>query len=396
MNILWITLESILPANSGGRLGVFKRLEQLSKTEQIYLFYTYDHPNELSYAEELKKYCTEVYPYRRNRMGLNLLWYLFKYPYTVASRNISKMKADIEKCIKQNKIDIINVDFPHMCVNLLDMDIKVPIVLNEHNIEWKVYKTISKSQTNILKSIAYWIDSYRLKTYEQYIFKNIDIKLVTFVSDKDMHCLQKEMPGISDCCQLIPVGADIKTIRENSTQDHQTHNIIFVGKMSYGPNIEAVIWFVDNVFEKIRELYADARFYIVGKDPVDEVKALVSDHIIVTGQVDSVDEYYSLADLVVLPLLHGGGVKVKLLEAISFNKNIVSTSIGVEGTRYADGKTILVKDTPKDFAKACIDVFQNYKEIQERRKNIYRIFKDHYTWEKIGALYKYYLCKIGR
>ena len=54
MKILWITLESVLPANSGGRLGVYKRLEQVAKTEEVYLFYPYDKEDELKYADELR------------------------------------------------------------------------------------------------------------------------------------------------------------------------------------------------------------------------------------------------------------------------------------------------------------------------------------------------------
>ena len=156
MNILWITLESILPANSGGRLGVIKRLEQVAKTETIYLFYPYDDESELEKVEELKKYCREVHYYRRSKNKSHALKNLWKYPYTIASREITAMKEDIEVCIKNNSIDIVNVDFPHMVVNLLNLHLDIPIILNEHNIEWKVYKMISKSHKNYIKKFMYW------------------------------------------------------------------------------------------------------------------------------------------------------------------------------------------------------------------------------------------------
>ena len=243
MNILWITLESILPANSGGRIGVFKRLEQVAKTEKIYLYYTYDNESELSYVSELKKYCVEVHHYKRNpkKAILNLL----KYPYTVASRNIRAMQEDIRKCLEEKKIDVINVDFPHMCVNLLNINTNIPIVLNEHNIEWKVYQTISKSQKNILKKMAYKIDSYRLKVFEEKIFKKLQINRVTFVSDDDMNFMVRSGICNNEQVVLIPVGADLQ--QNVSRIKHDGKNIIFIGKMSYGPNIEAVTWFTNEI-----------------------------------------------------------------------------------------------------------------------------------------------------
>lgn len=393
MNILWITLESILPANSGGRLGVFKRLEQVAKTENIFLFYPYDSVSEEQEIEELKKYCKEVHAYRRGDNKKSAIKEIVKYPFTVGSRHIRAMQQDIQKCLDTKNIDVINVDFPHMCVDLLGIKTSVPIVLNEHNIEWKVYRTISSSQKHPLKKLLYWIDSYRLKKYEQRIFSLLPIRMVTFVSDKDMNCMVKEGPITKEKTVLIPVGADQRT--ELLEKKHDGYNIMFVGKMSYGPNIEAAEWFADAVFPKILEKVPEAKFYIVGKDPDEAVKGLERENIIVTGMVDSVEPYYASSDLVVLPLKNGGGVKVKLLEAVSYKKLIVSTYVGVEGTRYADGQTIPVSDQASEFAELCLSALAKSDISCKRTENAYNIFLKYYTWESIGALYLSYLRKIA-
>lgn len=393
MNILWITLESILPANSGGRLGVFKRLEQVARTENIFLFYPYDSVSEEQEIEELKKYCKEVHAYRRGDNNKSALKEIVKYPFTVSSRHIRAMQQDIQKCLDTKHIDVINVDFPHMCVDLLGIKTSVPIVLNEHNIEWKVYRMISSSQKHPLKKLLYWIDSYRLKKYEKYIFSQLPLKMVTFVSDKDMDYMVKEGPITKEKAVLIPVGADQRT--ELLEKKHDGHNIMFVGKMSYGPNIEAAEWFADAVFPKILEKVPDAKFYIVGKDPDGAVKGLERENIIVTGMVDSVEPYYASSDLVVLPLKNGGGVKVKLLEAVSYKKYIVSTSVGVEGTLYADGKTIPVSDQASEFAELCLLALAKNDIFCKRTENAYNVFLKYYTWESIGALYLSYLRKIA-
>lgn len=382
MRILWITLESILPANTGGRIGVFKRLVQLSRTNEIYLFYPYDNESELTQINELNKYCKKVYPYSRAANKKHGLVRLLKYPFTVGSREFASMKLDIQECIKNNNIDIVNIDFPHMCVNLIGLNLEIPVVLNEHNIEWKVYKTIANSHTNFIMKALYYIDSFRLKKYEESVFKNTSFSKITFVSSKDMQAMiDAKMVDKTRAC-LIPVGADIQEIH---TVSHVEKNIIFVGKMSYGPNIEAAKWFAKEIFPKIKEHINNAKFYIVGKDPTEEVEKLRTKDVIITGMVPDIKKYYEIADLVVLPLKNGGGVKVKLLEAISFNKPIVSTSVGVEGTYFASNY-IPVSDEPQLFAELCESVL-NDKNVYPK-KEVYDYFINNYTWAGIGKKYE--------
>lgn len=391
MKILWITLESILPANSGGRFATFKRIERLSKTEDIYIFYPYDNNDEIKYEKELKKYCKGVYSYSRNENKKSALLNLFKYPYTISSRNIKNMQNDIKICIEKNKIDVIIVDYPHMFVNLLNIKTNIPIILNEYNIEWKIYKTISNSQKNILKKVAYFIDSFRLKKYENKIAKKFNIDTVTFVSSSDLEFFKNNYyyNKQKTKLELVPIGADLIEISKNKEKiENIQKNIIFVGKMSYGPNVEAVIWFVNNVFTKIHKQHDNVKFYIVGKDPTENVLNLASENVIVTGMVDSVEKYYDLADLVVIPLFNGGGVKVKLLEAISHNKKIVATTKGVEGTIYANGDIIPVSNNPKEFANLCIKSLMNDEEIIKRNEKAYKTFVENYTWENICENYK--------
>ena len=386
-------MESLLPANSGGRLGVYKRLEQVAKTENIYLFYTYDDKSELVHVEDLENLCREVHPYYRGENKKSALKMLWRYPYTVGSRLITDMQRDVRECIDKNDIDVINVDFPHMCVNLLGVDTDLPIILNEHNIEWKVYSTIAKSHKNILKHLAYGIDSYRLRAYEKSIIRKLNISKFTFVSDKDMREMIEAGTVPKEDARLVPVGADLNNDGQ-FIYSRDGNNIIFVGKMSYGPNIEAAEWFAKEVLPLIRNKVPDVTFTIVGKDPTESIKSLQSDYIKVTGMVHSVEPFYQEAKLVVLPLMNGGGVKVKLLEAVSYRKPIVSTDVGVEGTLYADGKTVSVANTRERFAQSCVEAITNNDE--DKVEAAYKIFKENYTWESIGKKYIELLKEVCR
>ncbi len=89
--------------------------------------------------------------------------------------------------------------------------------------------------------------------------------------------------------------------------------------MSYLPNVEAALWFSKQVFFLLfKKKIPESKFYIIGKDPSKELVELSGSNpnIVVTGTVDSIEDYYEHTDIVVIPLTHGGGVKVKVLEAL--------------------------------------------------------------------------------
>lgn len=398
MNILWLELESLLPATTGGRIGSLKRLQQIAKTENIYLFYPYDSDDDLSYVGELEKLCKEVHPYSRRQNWMKALLHLYQYPFTVASRCISEMKQDIAKCLQKNHIDLINVEYPHMCVVLFDLEINVPIVLNQFNVEWRIYRDISKGSKNILKKCAYWLDSFRLIYYEKQILRKLSLSCVTYLSNEDMQYMTNHGYYDEKICRWVPLGGDVVEEYSNVTalgpgqsmlvvKKGTEKAIVFTGKMSYRPNVDAAKWFANEIFPLILKEISAVKFYIVGKEPPEEVKQLTSEHVIVTGFVEDPDAYLKMADLVVLPLRYGGGVKVKLLQAISYRKLIVSTSKGVEGISYSDGKTIPVADNADEFAYLCIDALKNPETARSRQCQAYDIFLQNYTWDIIGKKY---------
>lgn len=386
MKIVWMMNECPLPANTGGKIGMFKRLEQVSKTNEIYLFYVCDSDAEIAASEGLKAYCKKVFAYKR-RKGLGLLFSSLRLPYTIQSRNISRMQKDIADIVCTENPDLINVDFPQMCINLIGIvnKIRIPVVLNEHNIEWKFYRELADSGMRFPKRNIYAFDGRRLKKYEEKLVKKISFSGITFVSDKDM-CYYKKWMGDVARMAHIPVGSDDRAI--TPVPDNKNRKkIIFVGLMSASPNEEGAEWFVLNVFPKILEVYPDAVFYAVGKNPGERVMRLAGDNVIVTGMVESVKEYYENADLVVIPLFHGGGVKVKLLEAVSFFRPVVSTASGVEGTAFAAGRHLYVADNADEFAVYCIKALSYDDETRDIVCASYNFFRQNYTWEEIGRRY---------
>jgi glycosyltransferase involved in cell wall biosynthesis len=141
------------------------------------------------------------------------------------------------------------------------------------------------------------------------------------------------------------------------------HDIIFVGNMSYLPNIDAVMWFASRIWPRLRwSAPFPVRFVIVGSGAPREVMALArSPNVVVTGGVEDVRPFYSSATLTVVPIRAGGGTRIKVLESANYGVPIVASSLGAEGTGFRSGHELLLADGERNFADACIKLLTNRK-----------------------------------
>ena len=157
------------------------------------------------------------------------------------------------------------------------------------------------------------------------------------------------------------------------------------------PNVEAALLFHNSVYHKILNILPQAKFIIEGANPSERIMSLAGKNVEVIPNYKKLEDVYPLADCVVLPLLSGGGVKGKLLEAAAFKKIIVSTTHGIEGTMFSDNVSVLLADSAEKFADACIEALTNSEKCATIIQNAYNILKDNYSWDSICNNYNEYL-----
>lgn len=397
MNILWVSLYPPLPLNFGGPVGIYKRLVELRKYNNVFLFYI-NEDNDRTYDMRLSELCVEVHSYKRNKIyDKDSLIKIISYPLTAATRYVTKMQIDIEKCIIDNKIDLINVEFPQMCVNLTEVHTRypdIPIVLHEHNNEWVRFSQMADAVSG-LRKYMYKRESRLLYKLERKLEESDLVNLYTFLSNKDQAHFIDTFNIEQVRTALVPLGADVFE-KEHIKRVDNNKIIMFCAAMDSEMNQEATLWFVEMVLPLIKDKIDNLIFYIVGRNPSDEINKLANESVIVTGTVESLAEYYNKADLVVIPLLHGGGVKVKLLEAVGYDKNIVTTSVGIEGTLFDNKAHIPVCDDATEFANACIKILLDGDYAVSLRESTRKFFLENYTWERIGQKYNYILTQVSQ
>ncbi len=157
----------------------------------------------------------------------------------------------------------------------------------------------------------------------------------------------------------------------------------FIGTLSYGPNIEGVEWFRDQVWPLIRKSNPNATLRLVGKIPGKRA-FLEAPGFEPLGFVEDPTKEFSRWRAMIVPLRYGGGTRLKILEAFSRKCPVISTTVGAYGLDVTDGKHILLKDTPEAFASECIRLLQEPHYGNSFAEAGWDLFQKKYTWDVIG------------
>lgn len=390
MKLIWFCIEQPYPPNSGGRAVVFNRIKRISHNNEVFLFFPFDGISCESCQVEMSRYCSEVYSYQRRIDSLWQMISILSKPYTVVSRIRPQMVADVKRLLCRTNIDAVIFEFPHLSFLLEAIPelSALPVFFHLHNIEWKLYQQIANAKSSPLERAAYYFDSIRMKSIEKALAKNNAIRGLSFVSTLDLDYYEAYHGVSPGKLFYSPIGGEAHSI---GCSKQLQNTIVFVGSMNYEPNSEAVLWFCTRVFPLILREIPDARCYIVGKSPNDEIRQLTSSNVVVTGEVSTIADYYEMGTLVIVPLLSGGGVKVKLIEAASYGKAIVSTKKGVEGTTFSEKTGVIVCDSEQEFSASCVRLLMNDTARKECEKKIKQHFVDHYLWDSICKEYENWL-----
>ena len=174
------------------------------------------------------------------------------------------------------------------------------------------------------------------------------------VSPVEQQLLQAKWPG-----QSIQLVSNIVDVPGSNTPFGGRRDFLFIGGFQHRPNIDAVLFFVQEIYSLVSEHLPEAKFYIIGDKAPPEIVALATERIVVAGLQTDVRPFFDSVRLSVAPLRFGAGVKGKINQSMAFGVPVVATSLAVEGMGLTDGEDILVADEPEDFARAVIKLYES-------------------------------------
>jgi glycosyltransferase involved in cell wall biosynthesis len=296
-------------------------------------------------------------------------WFAAYYENALVRERVSVLSRDSDVVVFEGSdmalfMDAVSGD-ARLCVDL--MDVYSSIAMREAE---------RSEGTTAAASLA---EAERVLRYERDVVRRADLCLT--VSDREAHTATKTLGGTA--VEVIANGVDVRYYTPSSEPADGGH-VLFTGSLNYPPNIEAARYFHDEIFPLVMEVAPGATFHMAGMAPVEEILELESAAVFVHGSVPDMRPIFARAQVVVVPLLSGGGTRLKILEAAAAGRPIVSTSLGAEGLELQDGSEILLADHPDDFARHVVGLLGDGAE-RDRLATAARAASLRYDWQEIGA-----------
>ena len=390
MNILFITSLLPFPVDSGVKYKTLNILKLIARIHKVDFVSFIDDKKDFKHIDKLKKFCRLYYTfylplinYRHKLLYLKLILSLSqKHPFLVYKYQSNKMKQKVNELYEKYEYNLIYVEHINM-VQYIPEGYKGKIIYDEQDISSIAYASYSLNESNYLLRILYQIESRKLKIYEDnYLHKFNHIFTISELDKKRL--LLREIPENKITYLPIP-------FKSNNIYTFNKDNpiITFIGLLSWTPNFKGILWFIKEIFPKIKEEFPDIKFLIAGKTGKELfrfLKILNDSKISYLGFVDNIEKIYLKTSAVVIPIKEGGGIRLKLLDALSRGMPVVSTTLGAEGIPVTPGKDILIADDPQDFAEAVISVINNKELALNLSRNGLDLVRTHFNKRKTGRV----------
>jgi glycosyltransferase involved in cell wall biosynthesis len=383
MKILFICPYLPFPLISGGHTRVFNSLKHLSRSHQIHLLAYNREPVTWEQESELKKYCANLTTIPRPPVFSpgNLAAYLTTgkpFMHVINGRNQALVRA-IDREAAGWQPDLIHVEHFHMADCLLRARASqlYPKVIGEQGVEYLILERLAQVEKNPVKKLAARLEARRIKPFEVGICNSFDGCIEVSQEDKEMI----EQAGVKKPVHVAINGVDTGYFASGGKEATEP-SIIFVGTFKFFGNQDAVKWMLSEVWPQVKLRQPNARFYIVGNQPPAWLRPVNDPAIEVTGWVSNLAEIMQKCRVVVAPLRMGSGTKLKILEAMSMGKPVVSTGIGAEGIGAVDGREMLIRDDPRQFAEAVGACLNDPALAGRLGGNARLLIQNNFSWEK--------------
>ena len=375
MKILVVTTNIPYPLNEGANIRIYNLVKQLSNKHAVTLATLLNSYDEIEYIQEMDKICEKVVYVIKKRSAYRRFSQIILTPFMTTPYIVKINESNIfQHSINQLSLsmDIAQAEFPYGAQYIKYLKCKK--ILDAHNVESDILKNQYIFEDNILKKVFFYLQHSKMLKYETKICSQMDGVLATSEDDR------KVLMEYNNNTIVIPNGvADI------SNQVDQNNKIItFVGLMSYRANIDAMLYFTNTILPLIVAREPEVKLFIVGKKPAKEISNLAGSNVVVTGEVEDINKYIRESSVMIVPLRIGSGTRIKILEAMSHGKPVVSTSLGCMGIAVKNGENIFIADEPEIFAKHVVNLLGNKNERTRIGSNGLELVKNCYTWKKIA------------
>ncbi|MFB6271916.1 MAG: glycosyltransferase family 4 protein [Salinibacter sp.] len=392
MNVLWITTLWPEPIDSGGKIVTAQLVRHLAARGHRITLCALDGRPLPAASSELSGVirAVRVPPPRSDRPWFGVGQpFLSAVPHTVAKYWSEPTWEAIRNLMASGAFDVIHLDHLHTASygHRIREAFSLPIVMTSHNVESVLWERLAARQRHPVKRAYLRMQRRKLAAYEASVVASVDC--VHALSDEDARRLSAMAPEARTLAQPPGVNADWLGSPRSAPEPG---SVVFVGSLDWPPNAEGMAWFRRHVWPRVQAAIPSAMLTLVGPASTRQRRRWPDPRVTVTGWVEDVRPFVDRAQVVIVPLHAGSGVRIKLLEALARGKAVVATSVGAEGLDVEAGRHLHIADSPTDFADRLTQLLRDPEVRRQLGDAGQDRIRARYRWpaaaERIDAVYR--------
>ena len=376
MKILFILSRFPYPLEKGDKLRAYHQIKNLSAQHEVIVFAVSDRKVTKEELTQVKQVCSRVDIFHLSKFSIlfNLFKAFFgKLPLQVAYFYSARAQQKLKEFISTEKPDRIFCQLVRTAEYAKAYK-SIPTTLDYMDVFSKGVERRLSNAPFYLRPV-YRMEFRRLSSYEKTVFDFFKNKIIISKQDRDL------IPHLAkDSIVIISNGVDTDYFKPVDSK--KEFDILFSGNMNYPPNIESAEYLVEKILPLVRKKYPEIRVLISGANPNRRILSLASKNVTVSGWVNDMRENFRRSKMLVAPMFLSIGLQNKLLEAMAMQIPCITSTLANNALGAVNGKSILVADTPEEYAKQIILLLDNENLARELSMNGYKFVVENHSWQK--------------
>ncbi len=373
--ILIVTNRVPYPLKDGGNLAMQAMIEGYHQAGwQVYLLSMNTTRHHVSH-DTLRSLFTHLFRFDWIDINNDIRWmdvlknYLFSREPEHAKRFYTEeFRRKLRDVLQSFKPDVVQVESVYLSTYLEDVKecCNAVTVLRLHNVEYQIWQGLAKKHTNRLKQFYFNSLTERIRNFERAAWQKYDLLLP--ITEKDAYLVER-LEEVNDMI-VAPFSIDAAKILPGANEKWVGYHI---GAMDWIPNRDSIRWFLQRAWPRIHRSVPDFEFYFAGRKMPEDFMQLNIPGVHCMNEVQDANEFISDKKILIVPLTTGGGIRVKILEAMAAGKVIITTSYGIKGIEARPNEHYLPVRKPEDYERAvkwCLENKQAAQEMADRARSL--------------------------
>jgi glycosyltransferase involved in cell wall biosynthesis len=402
LSILYVSQMPGSPPRFGAQARIHGLMTQLAKRHDLTAVMLVDEEFDLEECwQAMQGYCCEVHlipnPYGREGLAKRLLQLRSLVSLQSFERlrvTVPALQEALDRTLRAKRFDIVNLEASFLGHCHLRQappgESPPPLIVDSHNIDFQLARQYARAGS-VGRRIYNGANWRKLRREELNTYGSADGVYLCSAADE-----QRLLSEVSVArTAVIPNAADVDFLMPRPADpppDGRT--VVFFGLLSYMPNVDGVVHFVQDIWPRIAEAYPEARCRIIGGRPPPAIQALAGPRVEITGFVPDLRPHLAAAAVLVVPLRLGGGTRLKIVEGMAMAKSIVSTTLGAEGIEAIPGRDILIEDEPAAFADAVNKLLAEPELAARIGQSARQLAVERYSWSEAARALEIFFGRV--